>query len=263
MGFPCRLEGCSLEVVKGLCSGCKEVHYCCKEHQTEDWKRHKKECKEKAKKSALQEKGKGKDAEAKFHLEYKEAYPNDPNGFSILKTWFDNIEKDDMVRRMILMVGGPQGHCILQPFGTVEENLCKRWEFPMDAARGILDFLREEGNTVGQVCRGHPKLAKAIPYGSGVHSDGTYTQMIKMQNMRNTPSQKLQMERGKTYVSLGFVDLQQVKEADLNLNLNFNLVSTGDGGGADWAERGWPCCLARVRHEPDCCGKIQARPCHA
>ena len=222
MGFPCRLEGCSLEVAKGLCSGCKAVHYCCKEHQTEDWKRHKKECREKAKEKTLREKGKekAKEAEAKFHLEYKEAYPNDLDGFSILKTWFDKIEENDMLKRMILMVSGPQGHCILQPFGTVEENLGKRWEFPIKAAPGILDFLRQEGNTVGQVCGGHPRIAKAIPYGSGIHSDGTSTQMIMMQNMRNTPSQKLQMERGKTYVGLGFVDLQQVKEAHLNFILN-------------------------------------------
>ena len=50
MGFPCGLERCLKEVEtkdKGLCSGCKEVHYCCKEHQKEDWKRHKKGCKAK------------------------------------------------------------------------------------------------------------------------------------------------------------------------------------------------------------------------
>ena len=47
MGLPCGLEGCSKTVEsKGRCSGCKDIHYCCKEHQVKDWKRHKKECKE-------------------------------------------------------------------------------------------------------------------------------------------------------------------------------------------------------------------------
>ena len=62
MGFPCGLEGCTQEVetkAKGLCSSCKDVHYCCREHQTADWKRHKKECREKAKEKALQKRGKG------------------------------------------------------------------------------------------------------------------------------------------------------------------------------------------------------------
>jgi hypothetical protein len=27
-----------------LCGICKSIYYCCREHQTEDWKRHKKEC---------------------------------------------------------------------------------------------------------------------------------------------------------------------------------------------------------------------------
>ena len=121
----------------------------------------------------------------------------------------------DMMQNMSLMRAG---HCILNSFGTVEKILCKRWDFNMNAAPGIMDFLRKDGNTVGRVWRDHPKLTKSIPFGTGIRSDGTSIHMFKMQNMRNTPSQKLHMERGKTYVSLGFVDLQQVK--DLNFNLN-------------------------------------------
>ena len=48
MGFPCGLEGCPKKVElrsKGQCSGCKKIHYCSREHQTRDWKRHKKDCK--------------------------------------------------------------------------------------------------------------------------------------------------------------------------------------------------------------------------
>ena len=36
-----------------------------------------------------------------------------------------------------------------------------------------------------------------------------------MQNMRNTPSPETQLEKGKTHVALGFVDLHQLMEAEL------------------------------------------------
>ena len=219
MGFPCGLERCSIEIetkAKGLCSGCNDIHYCCKEHQREDWKRHKKECKEKAKgKVAAQEKT--EEANPKFHLEYKKVHQTDRFGHEVLEKWFKNIQMQDMMQNMSLM---STGHCILNSFGTVEEILCKRWDYNVNAEPGILDFLCKDGNTVGRVWRDHPTLAKSLPFGTGIRSDGTLIHMTKMQNMRNTPSQKLQMERGKTYVSLGFVDLQQVKEANLNFNLD-------------------------------------------
>ena len=210
MGFPCGLVGCSQEVERGLCGGCKDIHYCCKEHQTEDWKRHKKECKENAKVRTGE-------AKPKFHLEYKEAYPADKSGFSTLREWFGNFEM--MGWNMHRAVAGFPG-CILNSFGTVEKILSRRWGFSVIAEPGILDFLRTEGNAVGKVWRGHPKLLRSIPFGTlafgtGILSDGTSIQMIKMQNMRNTPSLKLQMERGETYVSLGFVDLQEVMEAEV------------------------------------------------
>jgi len=34
---------CSIPAKKS-CSVCKSIYYCCREHQTQDWKRHKKEC---------------------------------------------------------------------------------------------------------------------------------------------------------------------------------------------------------------------------
>ena len=58
-------------------------------------------------------------------------------------------------------------------------------------------------------------MARSIPFGSAFLSDGTAIQVIKMQNMRNTPSPEASLERGKTYISLGFVDLQQLIEAEV------------------------------------------------
>ena len=43
-----------------------------------------------------------------------------------------------------------------------------------------------------------------------------------MQNMRNTPSPETQLEKGRTHVALGFVDLQQLMEAEL-------ISKAGDG----------------------------------
>ena len=102
MGLPCGLEGCSQTVEsKGQCSGCKDIHYCCKEHQVKDWKRHKKECKEKAK-AGFKEKAA---APPPFHEEYKESFPEDHLGFStlysrfqkitVLTTWEEACDDDD------------------------------------------------------------------------------------------------------------------------------------------------------------------------
>lgn len=41
---PCHAPGCE-EVGASLCSRCRKVGYCSKEHQRADWGRHKKECK--------------------------------------------------------------------------------------------------------------------------------------------------------------------------------------------------------------------------
>ena len=41
----CRLTGCGVKVEKGgLCTGCRSVNYCSKEHQRRDWPAHKLKC---------------------------------------------------------------------------------------------------------------------------------------------------------------------------------------------------------------------------
>ena len=85
----------------------------------------------------------------------------------------------------------------------------------MNCEPGIYEFLRRRDTSKGKVWRAHPRLARSIPFGSAFLSDGTQIQAIKMQNMRNTPSPEAPLERGRTYVSLGFVDLQQLMEAEV------------------------------------------------
>ena len=206
MGFFCGLEGCSIEVAsKGLCGRCKDIHYCCKEHQTEDWKRHKKECKERAR--------------PKFHEEYNVAFPTDFSGFSILRKWFDRIEM--MNSPVQSMMDAFQG-CILNSFGPVGSILCMRWSINPSTDPDLLPFLRTEDNPLGEVWRGNPLLARSVLYGT----DCTTGHMVQMQNMRNTPTLKGQLERGETYVSLGFVDLQQLMEAEL--------IGPAEGGPVAW-----------------------------
>ena len=41
----CKLTGCGVKVGKGgLCTGCRSVNYCSKEHQRRDWPSHKLKC---------------------------------------------------------------------------------------------------------------------------------------------------------------------------------------------------------------------------
>ena len=48
----CALTGCGVKVNKGgLCSGCRSVNYCSKEHQRSDWPSHKSVCRADVKKS--------------------------------------------------------------------------------------------------------------------------------------------------------------------------------------------------------------------
>ena len=42
-GGQCRVEGCDRRGVL-TCGGCQEVKYCSKEHQRQDWKTHKAQC---------------------------------------------------------------------------------------------------------------------------------------------------------------------------------------------------------------------------
>ena len=44
--FPtCGLTGCGVKVSKGgLCTGCRSINYCSKEHQRKDWPSHKLKC---------------------------------------------------------------------------------------------------------------------------------------------------------------------------------------------------------------------------
>ena len=89
MGFPCGLEGCP-KTVEGQCSGCKKIHYCSREHQTRDWKRHRKDCK--VKNSAC----------PRFHEEYRKAFPAHHNGFSTLSSiCFLNFETKPLLWSVI------------------------------------------------------------------------------------------------------------------------------------------------------------------
>ena len=57
MGSVCALTSCGVLVAKGgLCSQCREVSYCCKEHQRSDWSRHKTGCRAAAAKASSEPK---------------------------------------------------------------------------------------------------------------------------------------------------------------------------------------------------------------
>ena len=52
----CGLTGCGVKVGKGgLCTGCRSVNYCSKEHQRRDWPSHKLKCRSVKKGETLEE----------------------------------------------------------------------------------------------------------------------------------------------------------------------------------------------------------------
>ena len=55
----CELTGCGVKVGKGgLCTGCRSVNYCSKEHQRRDWPSHKLKCRPVKKGETLRNPGK-------------------------------------------------------------------------------------------------------------------------------------------------------------------------------------------------------------
>ena len=73
----CELTGCGVKVEKGgLCTGCRSVNYCSKEHQRRDWPSHKLKC------------GAVKKCEPLCRPEQKTEESEDPEEeFSPIKNW--------------------------------------------------------------------------------------------------------------------------------------------------------------------------------
>ena len=229
MGFTCGLPECGVPVEQGgLCSQCREVHYCSGQHQKQHWKQHKKMCKEiastKREGKMLPNKGtaNSRDSEevqkcdfvvkmmgavgvsmgdiTSFHEEYRVKFPRDSRGFAILKDQFNQMTMATLCKNKGIKM------CVLDSYGTARQILSKRWK--LEVTEFLLQFLRKQEGKFGEVWKEHPSLTMQQEYGQFFSSQ-------HYQTMRNTHSQELVLERGCSYISIGFVDLQQVMEAEV------------------------------------------------
>ena len=137
----------------------------------------------------------------KFHMEYKTRFPADSRGFQTLHDEY-NLESVGLFMRK-----QPVGD-ILGPFGNVRQMLVKRWKHINGS---LLQYLKSGEAKPGDVYRAHPCLTDP----SAMGGYGELLGVKRFQAMRNTSSPPLQLERGRWYVSFGFVDLQQLLEAEV------------------------------------------------
>ena len=150
-----------------------------------------------------------------FHKEYKASYGHDTKGCLILGRGFNEISLQAMIRkrnfpsiRVQKMVDSLKSS-ILDEYGNAGQILNLRWNNP---GRSLLPFLINKRGKVGEVWRDNPKLQRIQQYGSTL-LPGII--MEKYQTMRNTYSPRMTLIMGKTYIGVGFVELQQVMEAQV------------------------------------------------
>ena len=223
-------NSCGENAVK-ICSRCKNIYYCSKECQRVHWKIHKKSCKAiQTKQEAASAQGGATDSSNKtisemtkmltmmqlgresmmplgsestipaFHKEYQEKFPYDTTGYE--KLYHQWIQEQGLI---ILEKQGVD--TALNTFGTIEQMLVKRWRFNGPV---LWQFLQSKPK-LGDIFTGHPVLHSDAVNGYGVY--GLSNSSLIFHTMRNTPVHQSVFEQGKTYVSVGFVDLHQLINA--------------------------------------------------
>ena len=268
----CGLPGCGKAGPSNRrCSACRGIHYCSKDHQKQHWGRHKTFCRTTtataredevlpanlqtlratvpdmdqlsdlvmtmAGASGLTSNG---DLPS-IHEEYRAKYPKDSKGFGILRQEYSMRMMSSIAGDFMATSGDSS---VLSRFGNILKLLSKRWNhFSPD----LLSFLWDQEGKFGKVWRDHPQLTAETKY----NTDG----VIQLyQTMRNTYSEDTVLLRGGSYVSIGFVDLQQLMEA--------KVVGQGGDGPVVW--RGFdssPIVVARAKlilallEQPDVSGE--------
>ena len=96
---------------------------------------------------------------------------------------------------------------LLRSYGTIQQVLYNRW---IHLNPRLLEYVMRQEGRPGQVYLDHPCLSRSYKA-----NYGNILGVQRFQTMRNTASPKINLERGRCYVSVGFVDLQQLLEADV------------------------------------------------
>ena len=95
----------------------------------------------------------------------------------------------------------------MNSFGTVHQILTKRWRL---ITQDLMTYLLSKPEP-GTIFIGHPELQDTFVQEYGTVRGGLWGWERRYQTMRNTPVQKALFEEGKAYVSVGFVDLQELQ----------------------------------------------------
>ena len=280
-GSSCGLPGCGKAGPSNrLCSACRGIYYCSKDHQKQHWGRHKTVCRATTAKAREEEAmlpaGRNCTESLKphrptgtqtyrpanlqalrpavpdmdqlsnlmmmmagvsgltskrdlpsIHEEYRAKYPRDSKGFGILRQEYSRQIMSSIAGDIMATSGDSS---VLSSFGNIQKLLSKRWRhFSPD----LLSFLWDQEGKFGEVWRDHPELTAE----TNCNTDGA---VQLYQTMRNTCSQDTVLLKGRSYVSIGFVDLQQLMEAEV--------VGQGEDGPVVW--RGFdrsPIVVARAK----------------
>ena len=170
------------------CAACKSVYYCSQPCQKQAWKAHKPECK----------RSQSLSHEANtVMMKYRARYPEDPFNISILEKHCDFYKFTRMHPYIF--------DDILATFGSKEQILIKRWSH---ISPHLLMYLSEA--KVGDIY-----LAKIFTEKEdNIQYLTEFDQIYHI--MRNTAVRSMTTHVGKVYVSVGFVDLQEVMFSDIS-----------------------------------------------
>eukprot|EP00092_Neocalanus_flemingeri_P007224 GFUD01007803.1.p1 GENE.GFUD01007803.1~~GFUD01007803.1.p1 ORF type:complete len:624 (+),score=105.13 GFUD01007803.1:137-2008(+) len=215
---------------------CKTIYYCSEECQKSSWKNHKKRCREEKVfldedlmlpdrrpdfdangkqyrlANMLNQTGIGCSSLPSFHIEYASKHSADKYGFDILRDNFTNNQLCSFSK------SSGQFDELFAAYGHWQQVLAKRWSF---FSRELIEFILSKP-VAGTIYEDHPFLQNQQKYGYMLTNFGTSKKIYQI--LRNTTVHSDILEKGKCYVSIGCVDLQQILLAKF----------TGEEGCINW-----------------------------
>ena len=205
------------------CAACKSVYYCSQPCQKQAWKAHKPDCKHLQSRShellssfstfTKKERRHAKDFHnslpvgatnniPEVHLEYWARYKDDATHIKLLEQHFYTKNSVDMHD----FLGEGYMEKMLKVYGSKQEVLRKRW----GGVSEMLYFFLNQGAKPGDIFFDPTSGDQETNEQSVKHSNQTYSLM------RNIAVRSMTTYVGKTYVSIGFVDLHQIMFSDIS-----------------------------------------------
>ena len=225
MSVSCGREACTTEGTL-RCASCKSVYYCSKTCQKQAWTDHKMQCKmirnqtdftsliappklhfPDSKMKERVNKLPCPEGTAEIDLEYQKMYPDDVVGYKLLKTEIQGIKLNYYNR-----IRNPEWlDALFDSFKTKRSMLGDRWR---DVRENFMDWMFRNPNLKPGDCR--------VSTSAGIFDDRVVNLCyfkniyhVTHNSFRTTPAITSNVEVGKTYVSIAFLDLQQLMWSSL------------------------------------------------